>query len=64
MKYYIFTERDGVKLYVRRYRIFNKYSVSVTMLTPYIGKAKDFENDKRVNNIFSKMGVGYAIEVN
>jgi len=60
MKYYIITEINGVKQYLRRYRINSHGYIAPTMFTTNINKAVFFSLEK-VTHFYSRMGIGYAI---
>ena len=61
MKYYIITQRDGHLYFLRRYRINKNGYIVPTMITTNINKAKSFDTLKKVQDIFNKLGIGYAI---
>ena len=63
MDYYIVTEINGIKQYVRRYRANSKGYIAVTMVTTNIHKAMKF-TQQRSSEIYNKMGIGYAITTN
>ncbi len=59
--FYIFTEINGERNYVRRVK-HTPYSTTVTMFTPTTTKAKDFGTLDRCTEVLRRMGIGYAIE--
>lgn len=61
-KFFIFTEIEGVKHYVRRVH-HGKYTTAVTMLCTNWGKALDFGSIEKATKILDRMGIGKAIEV-
>lgn len=60
-KYFIITYINGIKNYVRRFRV-GQYAVAVTMFASTKEKAKYFEKKERAEYFISKMGIGYSIE--
>jgi len=62
-KYFIITEIDNVKQYVRRKSITVNGRARVTMTTSNIDKAFDFGSNEKASDFLRKLGIGYAIEV-
>lgn len=60
-KYTIITKIDGIKQYLRRYKIRANGYVCPTMVTVNKGKSVSFSKEK-ATDMLSRLGIGYAIE--
>jgi len=63
MKYYIYTYVVGLKFYVRKISVCNKYIISVSMFTTNRNNAKNFISEKTARCTLAMMGIGYRIEI-
>ncbi len=63
MAYNIFTEIDGIKQYLRRFRSYSN-KITPTVLCTYQGKAFDFKNQENAIKSLNLLGIGWAIEIN
>lgn len=62
-KWFVVTQKEGVKQYVRRKSISSKGKAAVTMTTTNPLKALNFGTLKNATDFLSRIGIGYAIEV-